>query len=119
VAVPHNAAEPHPKRNGNGVFFSQNVCVAKRSRRRKNAVDSFIQKHQDKITGTLFCPDRLIFKGHLPTSNALGLENFLGDQGIRLKDFKNFGPQQAQGPLELDMVQYFRVTPPLYPSHDR
>ncbi len=64
--------------------------------KKENAVDSFIQKHQDKITGTLFCPDRLIFKGHLPVSYAQGMENFLADQGILLKDFKDFGPQQAE-----------------------
>jgi hypothetical protein len=55
-----------------------------------------IHKHQDKIIGSLFCPDRLIFKGHLPISYAQGMENFLADQGILLKDFKDFGPKQAQ-----------------------
>jgi hypothetical protein len=63
---------------------------------KENAVDSFIHKHQDKITGVLFCPDRLIFKGHLPISYAQGMENFLAHRGILLKDFKDFGPQQAQ-----------------------
>jgi hypothetical protein len=63
---------------------------------KENAVDSFIHKHQDKITGVLFCPDRLIFKGHLPIAYAQGMENFLADQGILLKNFKDFGPQQAQ-----------------------
>ena len=63
---------------------------------KENAVDSFIHKHQDKIIGSLFCPDRLIFKGHLPISYAQGMENFLSDRGILLKDFQDFGPQQAQ-----------------------
>ena len=58
-------------------------------------MDSFVHKHQDKITGFLFCPDRLIFKGHLPISYPQGMENFLADQGILLKDFKTFGPNQA------------------------
>ena len=59
-------------------------------------MDSFIHKHQQKITGSLFCPDRLIFKGHLPISYPQGMENFLADQGILLKHFKDFGPEQAQ-----------------------
>jgi hypothetical protein len=44
----------------------------------------------------LFCPDRLIFKGHLPISYPQGMENFLADQGVLLKDFKDWGPRQAQ-----------------------
>jgi hypothetical protein len=66
----------------------------------ENAVDSFIHKHQDKITGSLFCPDRLIFKGHLPICYAQGMENFLTDHGVLLKDFKVFGPRQAQRLVE-------------------
>jgi hypothetical protein len=61
----------------------------------ESAVDSFVHKHADKITGSLFCPDRLIFKGYLPFSYPQAMENFLADHGILLKDFKAFGPQQA------------------------
>jgi hypothetical protein len=58
-------------------------------------VESFVPKHADKITGSLFCPDRLIFKGYLPFSYPQGMEGFLADRGVLLKDFKEFGPQQA------------------------
>ena len=58
-------------------------------------MDSFVHQHADKITGSLFCPDRLIFKGYLPFSYPLGMEGFLADRGILLKHFKEFGPQQA------------------------
>jgi hypothetical protein len=61
----------------------------------ESAVNSFVHKHADKITGSLFCPDRLIFKGYLPFCYPQAMENFLADQGILLKDFKAFGPQQA------------------------
>jgi hypothetical protein len=37
----------------------------------------------------------LIFKGYLPFCYPQAMENFLADQGILLKDFKAFGPQQA------------------------
>jgi hypothetical protein len=67
----------------------------KPSRNEENAVDSFLHQHADKITGCLFCPDRLIFKGYLSISYPLGMEGFLADRGILLKDFKEFGPQQA------------------------
>jgi hypothetical protein len=76
-------------------LFHNGFCTS-HCRNKENAVDSFIHKHRDKITGSLFCPDRLIFKGHLPISYAQGMENFLADQGVLLKDFKDFGPKQAQ-----------------------
>lgn len=72
-----------------------NGFAKNRTANKENAVDSFIHKHQDKITGSLFCPDRLIFKGHLPISYAQGMEHFLSDRGVLLKDFKDFGPRQA------------------------
>jgi hypothetical protein len=59
-------------------------------------VESFVQQHTEKITATLFCPDRLIFKGYLPFCYPQSMENFLADHGVLLKDFKNFGPQVAQ-----------------------
>lgn len=59
-------------------------------------MQSFLHKHADKITGTLSCFDRLIFKGYLPISYPQGMENFLRDRDVLLKDFKTFGPQQAQ-----------------------
>src|ERR1041385_4828513 len=68
----------------------------KRYQEEEDAVDSFLHKHADKITGTLSCFDRLIFKGYLPISYPQGMENFLQDQQVLLKDFKSFGPQQAQ-----------------------
>jgi hypothetical protein len=61
----------------------------------ENAMDSFLHKHADKITGTLFCPDRLIFKGYLPFTYPRSMEGFLADHDVLLKDFKDFGPQQA------------------------
>lgn len=59
-------------------------------------MQSFLQKHIDKISGALFCPDRLIFKGYSTLSYALGMEGFLQNGGVLLKNFKDFGPEQAQ-----------------------
>lgn len=61
----------------------------------RHAVNSFLHKHDDKISGFLQCPDRLIFRGHLPIGYAQSMENFLACQKVLLKDFKDFGPQQA------------------------
>ena len=50
-------------------------------------MDSFVHKHQDKITGILSCFDRMILKGHLPLGYPLAMEGFLDRQHIRIKDF--------------------------------
>jgi hypothetical protein len=52
---------------------------------------SFLQKFADKVTGTLECFDRVIFKGHIqPLSFAQGMENLLARHGLLTKDFARF-----------------------------
>jgi hypothetical protein len=63
--------------------------------REENAVDSFVAKHQDKITGILSCFDRMIIKGYLPFSYPLAMEGFLGWHNILIKDFPKFAKQQS------------------------
>jgi hypothetical protein len=60
-----------------------------------NAVDSFVHRHADKITGILSCFDRLILKGYLPFSYPLSMEGFLHRHGILLKDFAKFAKEQS------------------------
>jgi hypothetical protein len=55
----------------------------------------FVRKHADQILGVLSCFDRLILRGHLPLSYPAGLEGFLYQQGVKLKDFKDYAPQVA------------------------
>jgi hypothetical protein len=58
-------------------------------------VDSFVQKHQDKITGILSCFDRMILKGYLPFSYPRGMEGFLAHQHILIKDFPKLAKEQS------------------------
>jgi hypothetical protein len=62
---------------------------------KENAVDSFVQKHSDKITGILSCFDRLIIKGYLPFSYPLSMEGFLGRHHILIKDFPALAKRQS------------------------
>jgi hypothetical protein len=62
---------------------------------KENAVDSFVQKHADKITGILSCFDRLILKGYLPFSYAQGMEGFLYQRGVLIKDFPKLAKEQS------------------------
>lgn len=55
----------------------------------------FLRKHKAHIQGVLSCFDRLIFRGHLPFSHARGLEGFLAQQQVLLKDFKDYAPRIA------------------------
>ena len=55
----------------------------------------FLVKHADKIHGVLSCFDRVIFRGHLPLSYPRGLEGFLYQHKILLKDFKDYAPKIA------------------------
>lgn len=57
---------------------------------------SFLDKHADKIKAVLSCFDRVILRGYLPFCHPRALEGFLADQGVLLKDFKTFAPQQAE-----------------------
>jgi hypothetical protein len=56
----------------------------------------FLVKHADKVQGVLSCFDRIIFRGYLPLSYAKGLEGFLYQQKVLLKDFKDYAPRIAE-----------------------
>jgi hypothetical protein len=62
---------------------------------KENAVNSFVHKHADKITGILSCFDRLIIKGYLPFSYPLSMEGFLHHRGILIKDFPKLAKEQS------------------------
>jgi hypothetical protein len=62
---------------------------------KENAVDSFVHRHADKITGILSCFDRLILKGYLPFCYPLSMEGFLSQRGILLKDFPALAKKQS------------------------
>lgn len=53
-------------------------------------MDQFTTKHQARITGTISCFDRILFKGHLPLGWPDAMERFISRQGLRLKDFGGF-----------------------------
>ncbi len=50
----------------------------------------FVSKHNEKISGTLSCFDRVLFKGYLPLGWPEGMAGFIGSQGFLIKDFKRF-----------------------------
>jgi hypothetical protein len=58
-------------------------------------MQDFLDKHRDQILGTLSCPDRIIIKGYLPFAYAAGMERFLDQQGILIKDFGRFAEEQS------------------------
>ncbi len=55
-----------------------------------------IEKHTRKITGTIGCFDRIIFKGYLPISRAESMEGFTASRGLFIKDFKTVVLKQSE-----------------------
>lgn len=63
---------------------------------KENAVERFITQHADRISGTISCFDRILFKGYLPLGWSEAMEQFIARQGLRIKDFKQFVLTQSQ-----------------------
>jgi hypothetical protein len=59
-------------------------------------LNTFCQKHAEKITGVLSCPDRVVFKGYLPFNYPEAMEHFMSSQGLLLRDFKDFCRQESE-----------------------
>lgn len=59
-------------------------------------MESFINRHQDRIDGSLSCFDRVIFKGYLPLSQPGFMDHWLTKQGILLKNFSDYAKSQAR-----------------------
>jgi len=53
-------------------------------------MDSFLDKHRDKIVGVLSCFDRIVFKGYLPFMYPEAMQRFLDARGVLYKDYKAF-----------------------------
>ena len=56
----------------------------------------FVEKHEAKITGTISCFDRILFKGYLPISWGRAMERLMAMHGLLIKDFKRFVSQQSE-----------------------
>jgi hypothetical protein len=80
----NTALLPHPSR------------VDQERQTQENAVQTFVDKYSDLITGTLSCFDRVVFKGYLPLGWPEAMEKLLYRQGFLIKDFKDFVSHQAK-----------------------
>jgi hypothetical protein len=60
-------------------------------------LERFVNKHGDKVTGTIMCFDRVMFKGHLPLGWGEAMERLLARHGQRIKDFGRFVQEQSEG----------------------
>jgi len=68
-------------------------------------MNNFIEKHKQKITGTISIFDRIIFKGYLPLGYPEAMENFLYRNDILIKDFRHFTKKQSQS-LKQNAINY-------------
>jgi len=59
-------------------------------------MQTFLQKHADKINGVLTCADRVIFKGYLPFQHPNALSIFLSGKKLLYKQFIDFVKKQSE-----------------------
>jgi hypothetical protein len=59
-------------------------------------VKNFLDKHAEKVSGTISCFDRLIFKGYLPLTWPRAMEKLMAGEGLKIKDFKKFVSSSSQ-----------------------
>ena len=53
----------------------------------------FIENHGRRISGTISCFDRIMFKGHLPLGWPAAMEGLLYRNGLLIKDFGSFAKE--------------------------
>jgi hypothetical protein len=62
---------------------------------KENAMEDFVERHGERISGVIMCFDRLIFKGYLSLGWDGQMEKFLDYKRVLIKDFGRFAKQQS------------------------
>jgi hypothetical protein len=75
--------------------FSRTMLVVLRNEhpRKGNAVNDFITKYQNELTGTLTGFDRLVLRGTLWRDRVSGMKSYLWAHGLGCKDFGEHAEQ--------------------------
>ena len=58
-------------------------------------MEKFIERHADKIVGTLSCFDRILFRGYLPITSGAAMALYLKSQRMRRETVMAFVLEQA------------------------
>jgi hypothetical protein len=83
--------------------------VPQPDREEEDAVDALVHKHADKITATLGCFDRVLFKGYLPFGDDAYRNRFVdGVLYLRRKEFFDLLAAQSDALIELPTVGNMR-----------
>jgi hypothetical protein len=80
-------------------------------------MEKFINKHTPKISGTIACFDRILFKGYLPINWAESMKRFMYAQGLLLKDFKGFVTRHSERIKEHAKAMTEKTARPYIPIH--
>ena len=59
-------------------------------------MDKFIEQHADRISGTLGCFDRVLFRGYLPIMSGAAMVAFLKSREVWGETLKSFLLDQAE-----------------------
>ena len=59
-------------------------------------MDKFIEQHADRISGTLGCFERVLFRGYLPIMSGAAMATFLKSRDVMRETLKAFLLEQAE-----------------------
>src|SRR5918995_354079 len=67
--------------------FSDDGTDSEAHLRKGNAMNEFISKYRDQISGVITGFDRLVFRGNLALNHEAGMKGYLWANGIAWKDY--------------------------------
>src|SRR4030095_4510656 len=77
------------------------ICLNQQTDSRRRFMKRFLERHRDRITGTLSGFDRMLFRGTLRSiTHCKGLEIFLHSQYVLMKDFGAYVIRLSEGLVE-------------------
>jgi len=89
------------------------VVPKQNSERKGNAMNNFIAKYQDQLSGTLSGFDRLVFSGTLWKDRLTGMKGYLWAHGLAAKDFGEHAEQISKRVKEASLAAVLAANRPV------
>jgi len=90
------------------------VVPKQNSERKGNAMNDFIAKYQDQLSGTLSGFDRLVFSGTLWKDRLTGMKGYLWAHGLAAKDFGEHAEQISKRVKEASLAAVLAANRPVH-----
>src|SRR5260370_3171639 len=90
------------------------VVPKQNSERKENAMNDFIAKYQDQLSGTLSGFERLVFSGTLWKNRLTGMSGYLWAHGLAAKDFGEHAEQISKRVKEASLAAVLAANRPVH-----